>query len=121
MRRLQLYGTGNSTASAVANVTIPSAGKIRGVQVCVLSDATADNTSIRLELSRIPTSQISVNGATEPFLSVGIYMNIGAAGADHIAINEWFPLDVDVRQGEIIYLHATASATYYFNAILNYA
>lgn len=122
MRRVQLYGTGAATASAVANVTIPSAGKLRGAQISLIIDSTTDNGWVAIEYSKIPTSQINTNGSQEPFLRVAKWFNVGAAGSDSNGVNEWIPLDVDVRQGEIIYLHvAVTTATYYANAIFYYA
>lgn len=120
MRRVQLYATGAATASAVANVTIPTAGKLRGVSIHLFWDSSADNSRITIEYSKIPTSQIAVNGSQEPILTVGSYQNGAAANLG--AVNGYWPLDVDVRQGEIIYVHANiTTATYYANAIFFYA
>lgn len=122
MRRVQLYGTGAATASAVANITIPSAGKLRGVLMRLTGDSTTDNASVLVEYSKIPTSQIQVNGSQEPICGLGLFLNVGAAGSFVLAQTLFMPLDVDVRQGEIIYLHAlVANVTYTANAIFFYA
>lgn len=122
MRRVQLYGTGAATASAVANVTIPAAGKLRGCAFSGAFDSTTDNARAIVEYSKIPTSQIAVNGSQEPFFIAQLFSNVGAAGFDISSMQFWIPLDIDVRQGEIIYLHAAVNnGTYYANAVFYYA
>lgn len=123
MRTIQLYGTGSATATSVAQVTIPSAGRIVGVQVNLAVDCITDNGQVRTELSKVPTNQIGTNGALDPFFEVGLFNNFATSGDATNGVNGFFPVDVAVRQGEIIYLHATiaGTVTYYFNAILHYA
>jgi len=122
MRTLQIYATGSATASAVAQVTIPAAAKIRGVLFGVAIDSVTDNTRVFFELSKIPTNQFGVNGSQEPFAVVGGLMNVAANGQSWAGINQFVPVDVDCRQGEIIYFHAyvNGTATYYGNVILVY-
>lgn len=121
MRTLQLYATGAATATSVANVTVPVATTIKGAYVTLVGDATADNSTVRIELSKVPTNQIGVNGAQDPFLEFGTYLNVGAAGAYPMSLNTFYPLDVSCRQGEIIYIHANVTTTtYYVNVIFIY-
>lgn len=121
MRTIQLYGSAGAGASDVAHVTIPSAGKIRGIQYSLTVDQEADADVAIVELSKIPTSQIAVNGSQEPFFSVRTFNNLVTSGMTQSSISGFVPLNVDVRQGEIIYLHAQLTAsTFYFNAILSY-
>lgn len=122
MRTIQLYATGSATATSVAQITVPVGTKIRGVQLSVLLDSITDNGFVRLEFSKVPTNQIAVNGAFDPFLEVGAYSNFVTSGLSNGAQLTFIPLDVDCRAGEIIYVHATVSgtATYYVNAIFNY-
>lgn len=123
MRRIQIYGTGSASAAAVANATFPTAGKLRGAQCWLVVDSVTDNSRVVVEFSRVPTGQLNTNAAVEPIISLAHQTNIGAAGHDSNGINVWCPLDVDIRAGEIVYLHAyvTGTATYYANAIFNYA
>lgn len=123
MRTIQLYGTGAATATGVASVTIPSAGRIVGIQVSLAVDSITDNAMARLELSKVPTNQIATNGALDPFLEVDIAGNFATSGLAQTGVNQFFPIDVSVRQGEIIYLHATVTGTitYYANFIIHYA
>lgn len=123
MRTLQLYATGSATATSVASVTIPSAGRILGVQIALGIDSVTDNAMVRLELSKVPTNQIATNGALDPFLEVNLAGNFATSGLAQTGVNQLFPVDIPVRQGEIVYVHATVggTATYYFNAILHYA
>lgn len=123
MRTIQLYGAGSSTATSVANVTIPVATRIKGVTVCLLIDSVTDNADVSLELSKVPTNQIAVNGAMDPFCQVGASGNFATSGLAQTLTGQFIPLDVQCRQGEIIYLHATVTGTIAYKAtfILHYA
>ena len=122
MRNIQLYATGSATATSVAQITIPSATTLRGVYIDFQVDSITDNGQVRLEFSKVPTNQIATNGALDPFLEIGAYSDFVTSGLVHSGQNMFFPLDVQCRQGEIIYLHATVAgtATYYVNAIFSY-
>lgn len=122
MRNLQIYATGSATGTSVAQVTIPSSTRLKGIYVSFLLDAITDNAVVRIELSKVPSNQITTNGALDPFLEVGLYANFVTSGLAVASCVKFFPLDVDCRQGEIIYLHATVAgtATYFFNGILSY-
>lgn len=123
MRTIQLYGAGSSTATSVATVTIPVATTIKGVKVCLLVDSVTDNADVSLELSKVPTNQIGVNGAQDPFLQVGSYGNFATSGLSQINSGEFIPLAVSCRAGDIIYLHATVTGTiaYKVTFIFDYA
>jgi hypothetical protein len=120
VRTLQLYATGAATATSVANVVIPSAGRISAIQVQLIIDSITDGALVRIELSKVPTNQIAVNGALDPFLELGVAGNFVTSGLSQGGVNMTYPLDVQCRQGEIIYLHATVACTvtYYFNGII---
>lgn len=122
MRTLQLYATGSATATSVANVVIPSATTLKLIQVAASIDSITDGAQVRLELSKVPTNQIAVNGALDPFLEISLYGNFVTSGLAQTGINLSFPVDVQCRQGEVIYIHATVSgtATYFFNGIIWY-
>lgn len=122
MRTIQLYGTGAATATSVAQVTIPSQGRVVGIQIDLIIDSVTDNALVRLEFSKVPTNQIGTNGALDPILEVGMAGNFATSGLAQAGVNQFFPVDIPVRQGEIIYLHATVAGTvtYYVNAILHY-
>jgi hypothetical protein len=120
VRTLQLYATGAATATSVANVVIPSAGRISAIQVQLIIDSITDGALVRIELSKVPNNQIAVNGALDPFLELGVAGNFVTSGLSQGGVNMTYPLDVQCRQGEIIYLHATVAGTvtYYFNGII---
>lgn len=122
MRTLQLYATGSATATSAASVTVPTAGRIAGVQIALGVDSVTDNAMVRLELSKVPTNQIATNGALDPFLEVNLAGNFATSGLAQTGVNQFFPVDIPVRQGEIVYVHVTVAGTitYYFNAILHY-
>lgn len=122
MRNIQLYATGSATATSVAQITIPSATTLRGVYIDFAVDSITDNAQVRLEFSKVPTNQIAVNGALDPFLEIGVFGNFVTSGLSQPGQNIFFPLDVPCRQGEIVYVHATVAGTvtYYVNAIFSY-
>lgn len=122
MRNLQLYATGSATATSAAQVTIPSATTLKGVIIAFAVDSITDNGQVRVELTKVPTNQIAVNGALDPFLELSLFSNFVTSGLAHSAQNMFIPLDVPCRQGEIVYLHVTVAgtATYYFNAIFSF-
>lgn len=122
MRSIQLYGTASAGGSAIAQVTIPVASTIKGCQVALMFDSITDNSNVKCELSKVPSSQIGVNGAQDPFLEVAAFQNFVTSGLVPGSICKFFPLNVPCRQGEIIYLHATTGGTitFYFTAILFY-
>lgn len=122
MRSIQIYATGAATANDVAHVTIPTAGRIKGAQVSLVIDGTADNTRSDIEVSKVPVSQINTNSAQDAFLHVSNYVNNSANGTTIGGVNVFFPLDVEVRAGEIIYMHAYCNAAtgYVANVILFY-
>jgi len=81
-----------------------------------------DDAQVRIELSKVPTNQIGTNGALDPFFECGIYSNFVTSGLFQNALVNFYPLDTEARQGEIVYLHATIAGTavYFFNGILWY-
>lgn len=120
--RLQLYGTGSASGTAVAQVTIPSAGKLVGVYAELLVTSITAGAVVRIEITKVNNNQIATNGALDPILEIGQAGNFVTSGLAQNGVNQFFPLNVSVRQGEIIYLHATVggTATYYANFILMY-
>lgn len=122
MRTLQLYATGSATGTSVAQVTIPTAATLRGIQVGFAINSITDDAQVRIELSKVPTNQITTNGALDPFFEIQLYGNFVTSGLSQTAVNMFFPWEVPCRQGEIVYLHATVGGTavYFFNGIIWY-
>jgi len=122
VKTIQLYATGAATATSVAQITIPSSTTLKGIHVSAWFDSITDNAAVRLELSKVPTNQIAVNGALDPFLELAFGGNFVTSGLAHFGINKFYPLSVACRQGEIVYIHATVAGTvtYYFNGIFSY-
>lgn len=122
MRTIQLYATGSATANAVAQITIPSATSVKAIQISLDIDSVTDNADVTLEFSKIPTTQIATNGAQDPFLEVRLKNNFVTSGMTLAGLNQTFPVDVQCRQGEIIFVHAavTGTAVFRVNAIFWY-
>jgi len=119
---LKLYGTGSATANAVAQVIIPSKSRLRGALVCMWVDSITDNAQVNCEVSKASAREIAVNGSQQCILEVSSASNFVTSGLAQGAVNLFVPLDVDVIQGQIIYLHAlvTGTATYNFTCNLVY-
>lgn len=119
MRTLQLYATGSATGNAIAQVIIPSSTRIKLAQVALDVDSITDNADVVLEFSKVPTSLIATNGAIDPFLEIRLKNNLLTSGMTLQGVNQSFPCDVECRQGEIVYVHAsvTGTATYRVNVI----
>jgi len=121
MRTLKLYGTGSTTANAVAQITIPSRSRIVGIQAGIRIDQVADNSALQLELSKSSASEIGVNGAQQCIASFGAYANLVTSGLTQGGINLFVPVDVQVEQGQIIYLHAlVTTSVFYAEFVLHY-
>jgi hypothetical protein len=122
MNTLKLYATGAATANAVANVQMPSATRIKGVQVAFMVDSITDNAAVQIELSRASAREIATNGAQQCIIEQAIYGNFVTSGLAQFGINQFFPVDIPVIQGQLIYLHAvvTGTATYTFTGIIHW-
>jgi hypothetical protein len=119
MRSIKLYATGSATANNVANVTIPTSTRIVGVQVCAALNSAVDDSSATLEISQASSTEIAVNGAQQCIVEVRLYQNFATSGLSFSGVNTFLPVDVAVKQGQIIYFHAVvSSATYYFSGLL---
>lgn len=122
-RTLQIYGTASATTTSLAQVTIPSAGKLVGIQYSLIATSITAGVLVRCELSKVPSNQIATNGALDPFFETGLHGNFVTSGLAQGGQTSFSPLVMPVRQGEIIYLHCTVAGTvtFYFNGILWYA
>jgi hypothetical protein len=123
MRRLKLYATSAGTGNAIANVVIPSAGRLRGIQWSVWADSITDNAGVDLEISLASATEIAVNGSQQCVSQVGVRQNFVTSGLSAISITPFHPVDIPVVQGQIIYLHSVVVGTITFNctAIIHYA
>jgi len=122
MKTLKLYATGSATGNAVAQVTIPSSGRIRGIQVAVSADSITDNAQASIEVSRASATEIAVNGSQQCVCQVEARNNFVTSGLSPIGINTFYPVDVQVAQGQIIYLHAVivGTITYFATFLIQY-
>ena len=120
---IKLYGTGSATANAVANITIPSKGKIIGVQVSMGITSITASSSAKCEISKASAREIATNGAQQCIVEVNLFSNFVTSGLSTAGVNQFFPVSIDVVQGQLIYLHAVVAgtATYDFTAVVFYA
>jgi hypothetical protein len=122
MRTIKIYGTGSATGNNIANVIIPSASTIRGVQVCISADSITDNAQLDLELSRSSATEIAVNGAQQCIVQATVRNNFVTSGLTAFGVVTFLPCSVPVVQGQIIYLHAVivGTITYFCTFIIHY-
>lgn len=120
MTTFKLYGSAAATANGVAQVILPAAGRIKGVQWAVNADMVADNSALALELSRASASEIGVNGAQQCISEIRAYGNLVTSGFPMSMLNYFFPLDIPIFQGQIIYLHCSiTTCTFYATALIH--
>lgn len=123
METQKLYATSTATANAATQVVIPGKTRIKGVQMALMVNSITDNAAVQIEISRTSAREIGVNGAQQAIVEVALWNNFVTSGMTQFGINQFFPCDIPVIQGQIIYLHAvvTGTAEYFATAILHYA
>lgn len=112
----KLYGTASATANNVANLTIPTAGRIIGVQFAVRYNSITDGGQVDLEVSLASAREIAVNGAQQCVAQIAFESNFVTSGLAQSGVNLFVPVDVRVTQGQIIYLHTVVGGTIVFDA-----
>jgi hypothetical protein len=122
VKSLKLYATGSATGNAVAQVVIPSSTRLRGIQVCVSFDSITDNAQADLEVSLASATEINVNGAQQCVCQVSSRNNFVTSGMTNAGVPIFLPVDVQMRQGQILYLHAVivGTITYFGTFIIWY-
>lgn len=111
MQIYQLFKAFTATADAGAQLQIIKAGTIVGIQWSVLADLDADGEDFTVEASLVPIYQSNTNDAKGVLSSVRAQASIGAAGAIVCAINKFFPMQVPVGAGQLLYLNAILGTT----------
>lgn len=82
-------------------------------------DAIADNNAGAVEISQASATEIAVNGAQQAICEVRCFNNLVTSGMTMVSLTGFFPVDVAVKQGQIIYLHAViAAGSYVFTGIM---
>lgn len=118
MRAFKIYATGSSTANAVAQITIPSATRVVGIQWGIAIDMVADNNQFAAEISLASASEINTNGAQQCLSEIRSYNNLVTSGMVQGAQNLFVPVDVAVKQGQIIYMHVLCTTATYAGGAL---
>jgi hypothetical protein len=112
----KLYGTASATANNVANVIIPTAGRIVGVQFAVRYNSITDGGQCDLEISLASAREIAINGSQQCVAQVAFESNFVTSGLAQTGVNLFFPVDQRVSQGQIVYLHCLVGGTIVFDA-----
>lgn len=118
MRCIKLYATGAATANAVAQITIPQRARLIGVTAAIGVDQVADNSNLALELSRASATELAVNGAQQCICAWRSFGNLATNGSPGVQINGFYPVDIPLDQGQIVYLHAVVTTTTYYAELL---
>ena len=111
MNIIKLYGTASSTTNNVANVLIPTRGRIRQVQLAFYADGITDNGIGVIEVSKASAREVGTNGAQQCIVEAALEANFVTSGLSLYGINLVVPVDVAVSQGQLIYLHIYISGT----------
>jgi hypothetical protein len=107
----KFYATGSATGNGVATITVPTRGRIVGVQWALRMDSITDNANLVAELSLASATEIAVNAAQQCISEVQALSNFVTSGLFIHGINLFCPVNVPVNQGQIVYLHVTVSGT----------
>jgi len=109
MRTFQIaFASIAATANAVAQLAIPSKCKVKQVVWSVNNSDETDGTAV-LELSKASATEVGVNGAQQVISNITLGQSLTTSGLSQTHVNFAHPVDVDVDQGQILYLHATIS------------
>jgi len=116
----KMYATGSAAANAVASLTIPSRSRLVGIWWSVQFDWAADNSRCVLELSRASATEVAVNGSQQCISEVCFFGSFTTSGEAASMVNQYHPCDVNLDQGQIVYLHcgSLATTTYTGGALL---
>jgi hypothetical protein len=101
----KIYATGSASGNSLAQITLPSKGRIVGVQWAVWYDSITDNAGLVLEISRSASSEIGVNSAQQCVSELAFRQNFVTSGLAPGLANAFFPVDVPMDQGQILYMH----------------
>lgn len=105
----QLYKSFTGTANAGAQVQAIRSGRIVGVQWAIGADLDSDLETFVIELSLVPIYQSATNDA-KGVISAMYGMATGTP-AGVTSFNAFFPVDVPVQAGQLIYLNGTLATT----------
>lgn len=119
MRIYKIYGTGSASGNNVASVQFARSGRIRAIRWAVACDSVTDNSAFVGELSLLATAQTTVSDTLGSIDECRTYVNLGAAGSDHLQVNHiTAPIDFSVGQGERLYLNTVVSGTLTYYAAI---
>lgn len=120
MQTRQIYATGSATAESAANIQVPGAGAILGVQLSVNFTSITAGVTLQFELSMVNSSQVGTNDARDVVATLRAASNFVTSGLAQGGENVFYPVLIPVRAGDRIYLHASqgGTATWFFNGLI---
>jgi len=123
MLAIKMFASGVASADAVAQVTIPMAGKIIAISFVLLTTKTASSVSdVLYQLSTQSTAQFSINDARNIVAEIGT-ASVGDNGlgtfSPGLPVNGFIPIpNLVVKQTDRIFLHRLSVANF-TTALLN--
>ena len=110
MDMIGFYATTAATANAIAQIQIPRAGRLRGIDWNLNADLDADGEACIYELSFLPVYQSDTNNTRNLICNIGISLT-GAVGPAAGAVGRFVPLDIAVSPLQILYFNAVLTGT----------
>jgi hypothetical protein len=109
---MSVYKLYSATVSeAAASLDVIKTGKMVGVQWACAGDLDADGESFAAELSFSSANGLATNDTKSSFSTIRQQNGLLTSGAIATGINVFYPLpDIDVIEGERIYLHTSGTA-----------
>lgn len=111
----KLYGTAAATANNVANIIVPTAGRLSAIQWAVRYNSITDGGQCDLEISLASAKEIAVNAAQQCLSAIAFESNFVTSGLSQNAVNAFFPVHAKLSQGQSIYLHCLVAGTIVFD------
>lgn len=102
-----------ATANAAAYVEFTRAAKIRMIQISIQADLDAEGEYYNVDLSTVPYYQGSTNDSQGILATMNDYLG-GAVGPSQ-GVNIVIPCDIQVENGQRIYLNGVLSGTQIVN------
>lgn len=110
----KIYATGTADTNNAASVQVPSRCRLLGVQWALDADMVTDGASVIAEISLASTNEIAVNQAQQCVSEVRLFNNLATSGMTAVGVNTFFPVDLSLIQGQLVYLHFLVDGTVTF-------
>lgn len=111
MRNYLIYAAFTATANNAASTQIVKNGTILGVQWAIAADLDSSGETYALECSLVPTFQSRTNESQGVISAVADFFDLVTSGGGGGRINAFFPVNVPVQGGQLVYLNGILTTT----------